>query len=111
MDGAAPAPAIPNEDPNAAIPNEDIVFINDDDEDLLIEDEWQVDSTTAIDVQTHASQIQLQLRLCLVLTLMLMVLAAMIAIAWQRYGGAIHKASTAAPQPLSRSTSKDKKAR
>ena len=65
----------------------DVVFIADDDEDLLLEDEWQVAHSTVADVEVHAGQIQLQLRLCIAVAMALPALAALIALAWRRYGG------------------------
>ena len=73
----------------AAVPSggEDVVFIADDED--LIEDEWQAESTA--DVQLHTGQIQLQLRLCFAAALALPVLGVMIALAWRRYGAKIYR--------------------
>ena len=83
--------------PGVTMPSrDDVVFIADDDEDLLVIDEWQTESATTSDVELHAGQIQLQLRLCFVAVALLPVLAALLALAWRRYGAAIYAKEDAA---------------
>ena len=67
------------------------VFINDDDEDLDLPDEWLDDSGAAEeDPQIlHASHIQLQLNLCFFLLCCLLLLTMLILCAWRKYGNAI----------------------
>ena len=82
MEGATPAPE-----------TADVVFIADDDEDLLLEDEWQVETEPTANFQQHAGQIQLQLRLCILAAVLIPVLATLIAFAWRRYGAIISQAA------------------
>ena len=87
--------------PSTPTPGSDVVFISDDDEDLvqLEQDEWQADSTAAASsVVQHAGQIQLQLSLCLVAAIALPALAALISLAWRRYGDAIYAQQTGAAE-------------
>ena len=72
MDSATPV--------DAATP--DVVFIADDDEDLLDVDEWLTDSKS---VDEHAAQIHFQLKACILLSVILCVLCALIAICWKTY--------------------------
>ena len=72
---------------------QNVVFIADDDEDLLLEDEWQTDSMTTSDMERHAGQVQLQLRLCFVAAVTLPLLAVLISLAWRRYRDAIQSAT------------------
>ena len=83
--------------PAAPLAGGDVVFIGDDDEDLLLEDEWQTDSTTLSDATLHAGQIQLQLRLCFAAAVALPVLAVLITMAWRRFGEAIYAHSARQP--------------
>ena len=87
--------------PSTPTPGSDVVFISDDDEDLvqLEQDEWQADSTAAASsVVQHAGQIQLQLSLCLVAAIALPALAALISLAWRRYGDTIYAQQTGAAE-------------
>ena len=87
--------------PSTPTPGSDVVFISDDDEDLvqLEQDEWQADSTAAASsVVQHAGQIQLQLSLCLVAAIALPALAALISLAWRRYGDTIYAKQTGAAE-------------
>lgn len=74
-------------------PPDEVVFIADDDEDLLVEDEWQVEGTTAADMHLHAGQIQLQLRMCFGAAMLLPILAILIAMVWRRYADVIRTTS------------------
>ena len=87
------APAVPLAEDAPTLGGEDIVFIADDDEDLLLEDEWQSDTIMSTDISTHLSQVELQLRLCYTCAVMLLVLLVLIALAWRRYGEAINEAA------------------
>ena len=88
---------------------DDVVFIADDDDDLLIEDEWQADSSTVVDALSHSGQIQLQLRLCFAAVIALPVLAALIALAWRRFGDAIYSQQGAAVDSSGGDDDDDKK--
>ena len=73
----------------------EVVFIADDDEDLLIEHaEWQQAESTTFADEVHVGQIQLQLRMCFAAMVLLPMLAALIALAWRHFGDAISRAST-----------------
>lgn len=67
---------------------EPTIFISDDDDDLL-NDEWLDDAGGQNDAMLYAPTIQLQVQLCYALLVALPLLAALIALAWHRYGDLI----------------------
>ena len=77
-------------EPSSLAGEDNVVFIADDDDDLLLEDEWQTESDVGVrDPDLHTGQIQLQLRLCFAAALALPLLAALILVAWRKYSPAI----------------------